>query len=47
MIVIDLWRRLNLIDNKMEKLFFNVVIFFEDEIVSLLVDEVGDVIDVF
>lgn len=31
----------------MEKLFFNVVIFFEDEIVSLLVDEVGDVIDVF
>ncbi len=43
---IDLRRRLNLIDNKMEKLPLNVVVRFEDETISLLVDEVGDVIDV-
>ena len=46
MIAIDLRRRLNLTDNKMEKLPLNVVISSEDETVSLLVDEVGDVIDV-
>ena len=45
-IAIDLRRRLNLTDNKMEKLPLNVVISSEDETVSLLVDEVGDVIDV-
>lgn len=43
---IDLRRRLNLTDNKMEKLPLNVVVRFEDETISLLVDEVGDVIDV-
>jgi len=43
---IDLRRRLNLTDNKMEKLPLNVVVRFDDETISLLVDEVGDVIDV-
>ncbi len=43
---IDLRRRLNLTDNTMEKLPLNVVVRFEDETISLLVDEVGDVIDV-
>ncbi|NEQ36476.1 MAG: chemotaxis protein CheW [Okeania sp. SIO3I5] len=43
---IDLRRRLNLTDNKIEKSPLNVVVRFEDETISLLVDEVGDVIDV-
>ena len=43
---IDLRRRLNLTDNKIDKLPLNVVVRFEDETISLLVDEVGDVIDV-
>ncbi len=43
---IDLRRRLNLTDDKMEKSPLNVVVRFEDETISLLVDEVGDVIDV-
>ncbi len=43
---IDLRRRLNLTDNKMEKSPLNVVVRFEDETISLLVDEVGDVMDV-
>lgn len=43
---IDLRRRLNLPDNKMDKIPLNVVVRFGDETISLLVDDVGDVLDV-
>ena len=43
---IDLRRRMQLNDHKIEKLPINVIVSLANETISLLVDKVGDVIDV-